>query len=131
MLTWLAVKEFCKKAWKFVVDQWLFFLAAVIGVFGFIAGSRGNKAKEVLDIRRQAEEEERTSRQSAQERTEEVMRILNEKMDSLSEEQKAAVGEIIREHGEDFEREILENRDKPLDHVVGELAAKYGLTKVD
>tara|TARA_R100000152_G_scaffold17187_1_gene8723 strand:- start:515 stop:910 length:396 start_codon:yes stop_codon:yes gene_type:complete len=131
LLTWLAVKEFCKKAWKFVVDQWLFFLAAAIGVFGFIAGSRGNKAKEVLDIRRKAENEERTSRQDAQARTEEVMRILNEKMDSLSEEQRAAVGEIIKEHNEDFEKEILDNRDKPLDHVVGELAAKYGLTKVD
>ena len=131
MITWLAIKEFSKKAWKFVVDQWLFFLATAIGVLGFIVGTRGNKAKEVLDLRRQAEKEERTARQDAQERTEEVMRILNDKMDSLTEEQREAVGSIIREHGEDFEKEILENREKPLDDVVGELAAKYGLTKVE
>jgi len=131
LLTWLAVKEFFKKAWKFAVDQWLFFLATAIGVLGFIVGTRGNKAKEVLDLRRQAEEEERVARQNAQERTEEAMRILNEKLNSLSEEQREAAGAIIREHGEDFEKEILENRDKPIGDVVGELAAKYGLTKVE
>ncbi len=130
MLTWLAVKNFFKKAWKFVVDQWLFFLAAVLGVLGFIAGTRGNNVKEVLDLRRQAEEDERAARQDARARTEEIMNLLNEKMSSLNDEQRDAVGKIIREHGEDFEKEILRNRDKPLDDVVNELAEKYGLDRV-
>ena len=78
MLTWIAIKDFCKRAWKFVVDQWLFFLAAAVGIIGFFLGSKGDNSKEVLDLRKKGEEEEREARKQAQERTEEVMKILND-----------------------------------------------------
>jgi len=129
-MTWLAVKEFFKKAWKFVVDQWLFFVAAVLGIVGFILGARGSKAKEVLEIRNKAEQEERESRRQAQSRTEEVMKILNDRMSELSEEEKATVGRLLQENAEEFENKIIENRGKPLSDVVNDLAAKHGLTKV-
>lgn len=128
-MTWIAVKEFLKKAGQFIVDQWLFFLAALIGVLGFFFGSRGSKAKEVLELRKEAEEEERQARQEAQKRTEETMKILNDKMEDLNEEEKEVVGELLKENAQEFEDKVLENKDKPLNHVVGELAAKYGLTK--
>ncbi len=130
MLTWVAVKEFSKKAWKFVVDQWLFFVAGVIGILGYIIGSRGS-GKEVLDLRKKAEEEERSARQDAQRRTEEALRILDERMSELNEEQRQAVGELMKRNSEELEQKIIENREKPLDKVVGELASKYGLSKVE
>ena len=129
-MTWLAVKEFFKKAWKFAVDQWLFFVAAVLGIVGFILGSRGSKAKEVLEIRQKAEREEREARQQAQARTEEVMKILNDRMNELSEEEKSAVGKLLKENAEEFENKIIENRGKPLSDIVNDLASKHGLTKV-
>tara|TARA_B100000287_G_scaffold435562_1_gene504510 strand:- start:1080 stop:1472 length:393 start_codon:yes stop_codon:yes gene_type:complete len=130
LLTWVAVKEFSKKAWKFVVDQWLFFVAGVIGILGYIIGSRGS-GKEVLDLRKKAEEEERSARQDAQRRTEEALRILDERMSELNEEQRQAVGELMKRNSEELEQKIIENREKPLDKVVGELASKYGLSKVE
>ena len=130
MLTWVAIKEFSKKAWKFVVDQWLFFVAGVIGILGYIIGSRGS-GKEVLDLRKQAESEERSARQDAQRRTEEALRILDERMSELSDEQRRAVGELMKKNSEELEQKIIENREKPLDKVVGELASKYGLNKVE
>ena len=130
MLTWVAVKEFSKKAWKFVVDQWLFFVAGVIGILGYIIGSRGS-GKEGLDLRKKAEEEERSARQDAQRRTEEALRILDERMSELNEEQRQAVGELMKRNSEELEQKIIENREKPLDKVVGELASKYGLSKVE
>ena len=64
-MSWLAVKEFCKKTWKFVVDQWLFFVALVLGVVSFFLTSRGSKADEVLDVAKKAESEEREARKSS------------------------------------------------------------------
>tara|TARA_R100001015_G_C4540023_1_gene104274 strand:+ start:101 stop:526 length:426 start_codon:yes stop_codon:yes gene_type:complete len=130
LVTWLAIKEFCKKAWKFVVDQWLFFLTAGIGILGFILGTRGDNSKEVLDLRKQGEEEERTARKKAQERTEEVMKILSDEMSALDEKEKEAVGKLLKENAEEFEEKVIENRDKPLKEVVNDLASKYGLDKV-
>ncbi len=129
-MTWIVIKQFVSKACKFVVDQWLFFVAAVIGVFGVFLGSRGSKAKEVLEIRNKAEAEERESRKQANERTEQTMLILNEKMEDLNEEEKQAVGELLKNNTEEFEAKVIENRDKPLSHIVGELAAKHDLTKL-
>ena len=129
MFTWLAVKEFSKKAWKFVVDQWLFFVAAALGIVGFVLGLKGSKAKEVLEIRNKAENEEREARKQAQERTEEVMKILNDKIDELDVAEREAVGEILKENAKELEDKVIENREKPLKDIVGELAAKYGLTK--
>jgi hypothetical protein len=130
LLTWLAVKEFFKKAWKFVVDQWLFFVAGVIGILGYIIGSRGS-GQDVLDLRKKAEGEEREARQDAQQRTEEALRILSERMGELDEAQREAVGELMKKNSRELEQKIIENRGKPLDTVVSELATKYGLTKVD
>lgn len=130
MITWLTVKEFFKKAGKFIADQWLFFVAAVLGIVGFILGSRGDKSKEVLELRQKAEEEERQSRVRAQERTEEVMRILNDNMAELDEKEKEAVGQLLKENAEEFEEKIIENKEKPLKEVVNDLASKYGLNKV-
>ena len=75
MITWIAIKEFSKKAWKFIVDQWLFFLTAAVGIFAFVMGSRKDKSGEVLELRKQAENEEREIRKEAQERTEEVVSL--------------------------------------------------------
>ena len=130
-MTWIAVKQFLKKAGQFIVDQWLFFLAGVVGVVGFFLGGRGSKAKEVLDIRKEAEKEEREARTEAKKRTEETMKILNDKMEELNEAEKEAVGELLKDNAQEFEDKVLENKDKPLGHVVGELAAKYGLTKIE
>lgn len=87
-MSWLAVKEFCKKTWSFVVDQWLFFVALVLGVLGFFLGSRGSEASEVLDAAKKAEGEERDARQDAQDRTEQAYEILNEKLSDLTEQEK-------------------------------------------
>ena len=59
------------------------------------------------------------------------MKILNDKINTLNQEQREALGNLMRDNAEEFKNEVLKNRDKPLDLVVGELAAKYGLTKVD
>ena len=130
MLTWIAIKDFCKKAWKFVVDQWLFFLAAAVGILGFFLGSRGDKSKEVLELRKKGEQEEREARKQAQERNEEVMRILNDNIKQLDEDEKEAVGQLLKENAEEFQEKIIENKDKPLKEVVNDLASKYGLNKV-
>ena len=130
MITWIAIKEFCKKAWKFIVDQWLFFVTAAVGIIGFIIGSRGDNGEEVIKLQRDAEKAERTARKKAQERTEEVMKILDSEMQQLDEEEKEAVGELLKDNAEELEKKIIENRDKPLKEVVNELASKYGLHKV-
>lgn len=130
-MTWIAVKQFLKKAGQFIVDQWLFFLAAVVGVVGFFLGTRGSKAKEVLDLRKEAEKEERGARTEAKKRTEETMKILNNKMEELNEAEKEAVGDLLKDNAQEFEDKVLENKDKPLSHIVGELAAKHGLTKFE
>ena len=130
-MTWIAVKEFFKKAGQFIVDQWLFFLTITVGIFSFILGSRGSKAEEVVDLRKKAEEEEREARTEAKKRTEETMKILNDKMEELNEAEKEAVGELLKDNAQEFEDKVLENKEKPLNHIVGELAAKYGLTKFE
>ena len=130
MITWIAIKEFSKKAWKFIVDQWLFFLTAAVGIFAFVMGSRKDKSGEVLELRKQAEKEEREIRKEAQERTEEVMKILNDSMSDLDEKEKEAVGKLLKDNAEEFEEKVIENRDKPLKQVVNDLASKYGLDKV-
>jgi len=130
LLTWIVIKDFCKKAWKFVVDQWLFFLAAAVGILGFFLGSRGDKSKEVLELRKKGEQEEREARKQAQERNEEVMRILNDNIKQLDEDEKEAVGQLLKENAEEFQEKIIENKDKPLKEVVNDLASKYGLNKV-
>lgn len=129
-MTLIAVKEFLKKSWKFIVDQWLFFLAAAVGILGFFLGSKGDKSKEVLELRQKAEAEERQAREQAQERTEEVMRILNDNMRELDEQEKDAVGQLLKDNAEEFEEKIIENKGKPLKEVVNDLATKYGLNKV-
>lgn len=130
-MTWLAVKQFLKKTWQFVVDQWLFFLALVIGVAGFLIGVMGNKnAKRVVDLQRKSEEEETEARSLAKEEAEEVLKKLDQDLMKLEESERKQIEKVREENKEEFEKEIIENRDKPLDDVAKELAAKYGLNKV-
>ena len=130
-MTWLAVKQFLKKSWKFIKDQWLFFLTAVVGLLGFIFGSgRGKNAEDVLELRRKAEAEERSARLDEQVRREEMLEALRNRLNELGESEKAAAEKIIESHAEEFQRAVNENREKPLSDVVTDLATKYGLTKV-
>ena len=130
-MTWLAVKEFCKQAWKFVVDQWLFFVAAVIGIAGFIAGARGGKNTEkVLELQRKSEEEERQARTKAKEEAETVLKKLDEDLSKLKKEERKEIEKIREAKKEEFDQQVIDNRDKPLDEIAKELAEKYGLNKV-
>ena len=130
-MTFIAVKEFLKKATKFVVDQWLFFLALVIGFAGFLIGIVGNKnAKKVVDLQRKSEEEETEARSVAKQEAEEVLKKLDQDLMKLEESEREQIQKVREENKEEFEKEIIENRDKPLDDVAKELAAKYGLNKV-
>ena len=129
-MTFIAVKEFLKKATKFVVDQWLFFLAAVIGFVGFIIGFRGSSDKtatKILDASKEAESEEREAREEAQERSEEILKDLGTKMEEIASDEKEKVREIIEENKEEFKKEIIENKEKPLEDIAKDLADKYGL----
>ena len=131
-MSWLAVKTFFKKAWKFIADQWLFFLATVVGVLGFIVGSRdSSKIKDVLDLKNKGEAEERAAREKSKEESEFILKKLDEDLQSLDEDQKELIERIKEENNEEFEKEILANREKSLDALASELAAKYGLHKVN
>ena len=58
------------------------------------------------------------------------MRILNDNIKQLDEDEKEAVGQLLKENAEEFQEKIIENKDKPLKEVVNDLASKYGLNKV-
>mgnify|MGYP003110061043 CR=1 FL=1 len=120
-----------KKAWKFCKDQWAFTLAFVIGVIGAIASMGGaSRTKEVLDLKNKGEKEEREALKKAREETESILKKLDDDLSELEEEKREVV-EMVREaNKEEFEKQVIENRDKPLDEIADDLAKKYGLTKV-
>lgn len=127
-MSWLAIKTFFKKAWKFVADQWLFFLTTVIGIIGFVLGSRdSSKIEEVLDLKNKGEAEEQAAQKRAKEDAEFILKKLDEELQTLDDEQREVVERLREEKKEEFEKEILDNREKPLDSLAADLAAKYGL----
>ena len=131
-MSWVAIKAFFKKAWKFIKDQWLFFLTGVVGVVGFVLGSRdSSKIKEVLDIQSKGEAEERAAEKKAREEAELIMKKLDEGLQNLDEEERAAIDQIRENNREEFEREVIENRDKSLEKIVSALVEKYGLQEVE
>lgn len=129
-MSWIAAKQFIKKSWTFIKDQWLFFVAALVGVLGFLFGVRGTKAKEVVDAQRKDEESQRLSRKREQERREQLMGKLGQRLEELKQEEREAVERIIETHSGEFERAVAENRGKPLSDVASDIASKYGLTKI-
>ena len=130
-MSWIAAKAFFAKAWKFVVDQWLFFLAGVVGVAGLLLGSRdSSKAKEVLELKNKGEAEEREAQEKAKQETELILKKMDEDLSKLDVERREAIEKIREAKKEEFEQHVIENRDKSLDDIAAELAEKYGLNRV-
>mgnify|MGYP003660173005 CR=1 FL=1 len=120
-----------KKAWKLIVDQWLFFLAALVGIVGLVIGSRDNsKVKEVLDLKNKGEAEEREAQEKAREETEAILKKMDEDLADLDDEKRKAVEKVREDNKEEFEKQVVENRDKSLNDIAEELAKKHGLNKV-
>ena len=130
-MSWIAAKAFFAKAWKFVVDQWLFFLAGVVGVAGLLLGSRdSSKAKEVLELKNKGEAEEREAQEKAKQETELILKKMDEDLSKLDVERREAIEKIREAKKEEVEQHVIENRDKSLDDIAAELAEKYGLNRV-
>ena len=130
-MKWLAVKTFFKKAWRFIADQWLFFLTTVVGIIGFVLGSRdSSKIEEVLDLKNKGEAEEQAAQRKAKEDAEFILKKLDEGLQSLDDEQREIVERLQKENKDEFEKEILDNREQPLSALAAELAAKHGLHNV-
>jgi len=120
-----------KKVWKLIVDQWLFFFAALIGVAGFVIGNRdSSKVKEVLDLKNKGEAEEREAQEKARRETEAILKNLEADLVELDDEKREVIKKVRETNKEEFEKQVVENRDKSLDDIATELAEKYGLNKV-
>ena len=130
-MSWLAIKAFFKKAGKFIADQWLFFLTTLVGIVGFVLGSRdSSKVEAVLDLKNNGEAEEDAAQKKAKEDAEFILKKLDEGLQNLDDEQKEMIERLRKEKKEELEKEILDNRGKSLNALAAELAAKYGLHNV-
>ena len=105
-MSWLATKAFFKKAWAFVRDQWLFFFTGIVGIVGFILGSRGGEMEEEL-----AKSKEESNRARA-ERDEKQRQLIDTFQARLAE-----INEDIEERG----AELDEEKEKEIQAVVKEL----------
>ena len=114
-MSWLAVKTFLKKAFGFIRDQWLFFVAAVVGIVTFILGTKNNKAGEILaenkedsnNARAEKDKEIRGSVVEFQERIVKISEDINNKEAELDVAKEKEIQEVVEDLGQELSDEEL------------------------
>ena len=114
-MSWLAIKTFFKKAWAFIRDQWLFFLAAVAGLATFLLGIGGNKAGELLAknkeesnrARAEKDKEIRGNVIAFQERIAEISEDISDKEVALDAAKEQEIQEVVEDLGQELTDEEI------------------------
>jgi hypothetical protein len=114
-MSWFAVKTFFKKAWVFIRDQWLFFLALAAGIVAFILGIGSNKAGEFLagnkeESNRARAEKDKDIRGNVvefQERIIEISEDINNKEAALDAAKEQEIQEVVEDLGQELTDEEL------------------------
>ena len=105
---------FLKKAWKFVCDQWLFFLAAIGALASLLLVKKPDMSEELAEAKKESDKE-RASRdeqqreliEKFQQRMQQIDKDIQEQAGKISAQKEREIKEVVEALKEDVSEEEL------------------------